>query len=73
MSFIKKEGDYILDFSDMVSPMEEIRRKVLEAIADDHEGKVRQTLIELGWSPPREEKPSLLEPSDGDSDLLNPQ
>lgn len=45
-------GDFKLDYSDMIPQMEQVRRQVSEAIARDTEGKVRQALIELGWTPP---------------------
>jgi hypothetical protein len=49
-----KEGPYcnhVLDFSDEIIPLDEIRRQVAEAIVNDREGKLKQVLIELGWSP----------------------
>lgn len=33
---------------------EKIARDVQAAIANDHEGKVRDALIALGWCPPKE-------------------
>lgn len=35
------------------TPMDIIRRQVTDMIAADREGKVRQALIELGWTPPK--------------------
>lgn len=37
------------------TPRELIQKQVAEAITNDREGKIRQALIELGWTPPAEE------------------
>lgn len=34
------------------TPQEEITRQVANAIITDRDGKVRQALIDLGWTPP---------------------
>lgn len=44
--------NFKLDYSDMISPIEEIRKQVMAHIAADKEGKFRQVLIDLGWTPP---------------------
>ncbi|MCC4243387.1 hypothetical protein [Stappia indica] len=49
-----KMGTYHLDYSDRLTPFEEIIEKVRTAIAEDTEGKFRRALIELGWTPPAE-------------------
>lgn len=49
-------GEFKLDYSDMISPTEDVRRQVIAAIANDTEGKVRRVLIELGWTPPPEKQ-----------------
>lgn len=51
-----KTGSYRLDYSDELTPMEQVRKQVMAAIIADKEGKIRQALIELGWTPPPEEK-----------------
>ena len=50
------EGNLNLDYSDHIPQMEQVRRQVADAIARDTDGKVRQALIELGWTPPPEKK-----------------
>lgn len=47
------ERTYVYDCSDMVTPMDEIRQKVINTLKNDYENKVRDALIELGWTPPR--------------------
>lgn len=37
------------------TPMDLIRKQVMETIAADRDGKIRQALIELGWTPPKDE------------------
>lgn len=34
------------------TPAQVIARQVAESIANDREGKIRQALIDLGWTPP---------------------
>lgn len=36
------------------TPQEIITKQVFDAISRDREGKVRQALIDLGWTPPDE-------------------
>jgi len=38
------------------TPREVIAKQVAEMIAADREGKIRQALIDLGWTPPPEQK-----------------
>lgn len=38
------------------TPRETILRQVSEAIAADREGKLREALIALGWTPPPEQE-----------------
>lgn len=48
-AFEKDRGHY-LGFN--APPQQELTRQVAEAIAADRDGKIRQALIDLGWTPP---------------------
>lgn len=39
------------------TPSQLIAKQVAEMIASDHEGKIRQALIDLGWTPPPDKEP----------------
>lgn len=51
-----ERGNFKLDYREHIPQMEQVRRQVADAIANDTEGKVRQALIELGWTPPEDKK-----------------
>lgn len=56
VKIIEGQNDsYHLDYSDEIRPLDEIMRQVSYVIANDREGKVRQALIDLGWTPPPDE------------------
>jgi hypothetical protein len=46
---------YVLDYSDHIPSQEEVTRQIAKVIANDVDGKIRNTLIGLGWTPPNEE------------------
>lgn len=51
ISRIRREGgSYFVDLH--FAPMDEVRKQVAERLASDTEGKVKQALIDLGWTPP---------------------
>ncbi len=47
---------HVLDYSDHISPQEEVTKRVMRAIANDIDRNIRNTLIELGWTPPEEKR-----------------
>lgn len=48
--FLLKDGQPCMGWTP--TPQELVTKQVAEAIAKDREGKVRQALIDLGWTPP---------------------
>lgn len=42
----------IIDYSDELTPKDRVMALVAQAIQEDTQGKIREALIELGWTPP---------------------
>jgi hypothetical protein len=49
------ESSFHFDYSHEITPIQIIQRQVADAIARDRDGKIRQALIDLGWTPPKQD------------------
>jgi hypothetical protein len=63
-------SSFHFDYSHEIKPIQIIQRQVADAIARDTEGKVRQALIDLGWTPPKEDASAYKDGKGHKSDAL---
>ena len=53
--FKRETQSHHIDYSDDIIPYPDIYSQLAKRIAADTEGKLRQALIEMGWTPPAEQ------------------